>query len=221
MTVRAYHAAFTLLKGVVAAAFFATAATAAYVPKTDAQIFADYIKSPHHKAFLQKAFNDVEVPPLKAKCAALAIAALDPPLVVQPPQFAQIGNEYVPSVGRWVQRATLNRCGGKVIRRLFLVADPQTGDLHAFGLLPGEYPGNLQLESDAERFVLPGVMGIAKCNDAKKLFVLDTRLTSPAQAQGWTETWTVEACGRTATVDVIYSADATGMNVTGKNYKLH
>jgi hypothetical protein len=217
MTVFGYHARF--LKGLVLAAAFWTGSVQA-TPLSDAQIFAAFVKSPKHTAFLSKAFNDTEAPPLKAQCATLTIATLDAPLVIQPAEFAQIGNEYIPSVGRWVQRATLNRCGAKVIRRLFLVADPQTGDLHAFGLLPGEFPGNLQLEGDARRIVLSGMMGVAHCSDAKKVFVLDTKLTSPAQAQGWSETWTTQACGRTVTADVIYTADATGMNVTARNLKL-
>jgi predicted outer membrane lipoprotein len=216
MTVFGYHARF--LKGLVLAAAFA-AIPALAAPLTDAQIFAGYVKSPRHNAFLAKAFNDTEAPPLKARCARLKIAALDSPSVIQPPEFAQIGREYIPSVGRWVQRATLNRCGAKVVRRLLLVADPQTGDLHAFGLLPGEFPGNLQLENDASRIVLSGEMGTAHCSDTKKVFVLDTKLTSPARAQGWTETWTTQVCGKTATIDVIYTADATGMNVTARNLK--
>jgi hypothetical protein len=219
MTVFGYHARFIFLKGLVlAAALTATPAQAA--PLTDEQIFAVYLKSPKHTAFLTKAFNDVEAAPLKAQCATLKIVALDTPQVIQPPEFAQIGNEYIPSVGRWVQPATLNRCGAKVIRRLFLVADPQTGDLHAFGLLPGEFPGNLQLEGDARRIVLSGMMGVAHCSDVKKTFVLDTKLTSPARAQGWSETWTAQACGRMVTADVIYTADPTGMNITARNVKL-
>jgi hypothetical protein len=219
MTVFGYHARFAFLKGLVLAAAFA-ALPAQAAPLTDAQIFAAYVKSARHTAFLTKAFNDTEVPPLKAKCAALTIAGLDPPLVIQPPEFAQIGNEYIPSVGRWVQRATLNRCGSKAIRRLFLVADPQTGDLHAFGLLPGEFAGNLQLEGDARRIVLGGIGGTAHCSDEKKVFVLDTKLTSPARAEGWTETWTAQACGRMVTADVRYTADATGMNITASNVNL-
>ena len=188
---------------------------------TDAQIFATYVKSAHHTAFLTKAFNDTEPPPLKAACAAgLKIVALDPPQVVKPPEFAQIGQEYIPSVGRWVQRATLNRCGVKVIRRLFLVADPQTGDLHAFGLVPGEFAGNLQLESDARQIVVGGMAGVAHCTDMKKVFVVDTKLTSSPQPQGWSEMWTTLACGRTVTADVIYTADATGMNITARNLKV-
>jgi hypothetical protein len=212
-----YHAALRVLKGLGFLAALAGATEAA--PKTDAQIFADYVKSAHHQAFLLKAFNDLEPAPLKAKCAKLEIAALDSPMVLQPPEFAQIGAEYIPSVGRWVQRATINRCGTKTVRRLYLQVDPRDGSLHALPMLPGEFPGNIQLENDATRIVLPAMMGIARCSDFKTLYVLDTRLTSPARPQGWSESWTAQACGRTVTADVIYSADATGMNITARNVR--
>jgi hypothetical protein len=219
-TIRAtgYRAAFGL--ALFAALALGIASSQAAPPPSDAQIFANYVKSPSHKTFLTRAFNETEPPVLKAKCAALSIVALDPPLVLQPAEFAQIGTEYIPSIGRWVQRATLNACGAHVIRRLFLVADPQTGDLHAFRMLPGEFPGNLQLEADAQRIVLSGMMRVAKCADSKKVIVLDTKLTSPAAAKGWAEAWTAQVCGRTVTADVVYVTDATGMNVTAKNIKV-
>jgi hypothetical protein len=203
----------------VVVAALTSATTAAAATKSDAEIFADYVKSPHHRAFLLKAYNDLEPPPLKAACAKLEIVALDPPLVLQAAGFAQIGNEYIPSVGRWVQRATLNRCGAKILRRLYLQADPRDGTLHALPMLPGEFPGNVQLENDATRIVLPAMMGAAKCADFKKVFVLDTRLTSPPKPQGWSETWTVQACSRSVTADVSYVADETGMNITARNLK--
>jgi len=221
MTFRAsgYHAGFTFLKGLVSVAIFAVAAQAAYVPKSDAQIFADYVKSEHHRAFLLQSFNKFEVPPLKAKCAKLDTPVFDPPMVLVPATFAQIGNDFIPSTGRWVQRATLNACGTKVMRRLYLEADPRDGSLHAAPMLPGEFAGNVNLENDSTRIILPGMMGVAQCKDYKKLYVLDTKLTSKPRAQGWSETWTVQACGRTMTVDGVYTADATGMNINAKNIK--
>ncbi|HEY4941295.1 MAG TPA: hypothetical protein VII56_07690 [Rhizomicrobium sp.] len=223
MTIRAsgYHAAFALLKGLGLLAALAAAAQAAYVPRTDAQLFADYVKAPAYTKYLSDAINGTEPPPLKAKCARLDIAALDPPLVLVKAEFAQIGNNYPISVGRWVARVTLNRCGTKVVRRMFIEADPQTGTIHSQALLPGEFAGNLQLEHDAPRIVLPPAMGAAKCNDWKSLWVLDTKLTRPSVAAGWSETWTMQACGRTVTADVIYTADSTGMNITAKNVKAH
>ena len=216
-----YHAGFTFLKGLVAAAVLAVGAQAAYVPKTDAQIFAGFVKSPRHQAFLLGSFNKFEPPPLKAKCAKLDAPAYDPPLVLAPATFAQIGNEFIPSTGRWVQRATLNACGTKVMRRLYLEADPRDGSLHALPMLPGQFAGNVNLENDSTRIVLPGMMGLAQCKDFKKLYVLDTKLTAKPSPRGWSETWTAQACGRIVTADVDYTADATGMNISAKNFKLH
>ena len=118
-----------------------------------------------------------------------------------------------------VQPATLNRCGAKVVRRTLL--SEEGGILHGRSLLPGAFTGNLQLEDSAEHIVLPAAMGVAKCEDYKTLWVLDTKLTSPAKPQGWSETWTMQACGRAVSADVIYTADATGMNITARNVKVH
>ena len=223
MTFRAsgYHAGFTFLKGLLLAATFVVGAEGAYVPKTDAQIFADYLKSAPYKKYLTDTFNAAEPPPLTAKCPKMQLVATDAPMVQAPPTFAQIGNTYPISTGAWVQRATLSQCGHTVSRRLFILADPRDGTLHSRALLPGDFPGNAALENDAPRIVLPGVMGLAKCSDWKKLWVLDTKLTTPARPQGWTEAWTISACGHTVTVDVVYVADATGMGITAKNIKVH
>lgn len=216
-----YHAGFMLLKGLALAAALTVTATAAYVAKTDAQIFADYLKSPPYKKYLLDTFNSTEPPPLTAKCPRMELVSTDAPLVQAAPAFAQIGNTYPISTGAWVQRATLNQCGRKVSRRLFIMADPRDGTLHSRALLPGDFPGNAALENDAPRIVLPGVMGLARCKDWNKLWVLDTRLTAPTKPQGWTEAWTMSACGHVVTADVVYVADATGMGITAKNIKVH
>ena len=223
MTFRAsgYHAGFTFLKGLALMAVLTVAAEAAYVPKTDAQIFADYLKSAPYKKYLLDAFNGTEPPPMTKTCKTLQLVSTEAPMVQTAPTFAAIGNTYPISTGAWVQRATLNQCGRKVSRRLFIAADPRDGTLHSQALLPGDFPGNASLEHDAPRIVLPGVMALAKCSDWKNLWVLDTKLTTPAKPQGWTEMWTMSACGRTVTADVVYAADATGMGITAKNIKMH
>ncbi len=215
-----YHAAFVFLKGLGAAALLAASAQGAFVPKTDAELFAAYLKAPSYAKYLSDAFNGTEPPPLTAKCAKMVLVSSEPPLVVAAPTFAQIGNTYPISTGAWVQRSTLDKCGAKVGRRLFLQADPRSGTLHAQALLPGDFPGNAQLEHDAPRIVLPPAMAMAKGSDWSKLWVLDTKLTTPARPQGWTEAWTISACGRTVTADVVYAADATGMNITAKNLRI-
>ncbi|HEX4302329.1 MAG TPA: hypothetical protein VHZ78_06020 [Rhizomicrobium sp.] len=186
---------------------------------TDAQRFPDFLRSAEYRTLVTRYFNEQEPRPLAAKCATLSVVTWGDPIVVMPATFKKNGSNYVLLAGRWVQPATLNRCGAKVMRRTLLTEGD--GILHGGSLLPGEFPGNLQLEDSAEHIVLPAAMGVAKCEDYKTLWVLDTKLTSPARAQGWTETWTMQACGRAMTADVVYTADATGMNITAKNVKLH
>lgn len=186
---------------------------------TDAQRFPDFLRSQEYRTLVTQYFNAEEPGPLRAKCATLTVVAWGDPIVVVPATFKKNGANYALTAGRWVQPATLNRCGAKVPRRTLLTEDG--GILHGAALLPGEFPGNLQLEDSAEHIVLPAAMGMAKCEDFKTLWVLDTKLTSPARAQGWSETWTMQACGRAVTADVVYTADATGMNITAKNVKVH
>ncbi len=186
---------------------------------TDAQRFPDFLRSPEYRTLVTRYFNEQEPRPLAAKCATLSVAAWGDPLVVVPAKFKKQGNLYVLLAGSWVQPAALNRCGAKVTRRTLLTFGD--GILHGSPLLPGQFAGNLQLENSAEHIVLPAAMGVAKCEDYKTLWVLDTRLTSPAKPQGWSETWSMLACNRAVTADVVYTADATGMNITAKNVTLH
>ena len=194
-------------------------ATAAAPEMTDAQRFPDFLRSDAYRTLITRYFNEQEPAPLHAECATLSVTAWGEPLEIVPAKFKKDGDSYSLVTGRWVQPATLNRCGTKVLRRTLLTEDG--GILHGAALLPGEFPGNLQLEDSAEHIVLPAAMGVAKCNDWKTLWVLDTKLTSPAKPQGWSEAWTMQACGHTVTADVSYVADATGMNITAKNVKVH
>ncbi|HXC57489.1 MAG TPA: hypothetical protein VNU97_19475 [Rhizomicrobium sp.] len=209
-----WRAARAVLGGLIA--FVPLAAAAGDM--SDAQRFPDFLRSEPYRTLVTRYFNEEEPGPLRAKCATLSVTSWGDPIVVVPATFTKNGGSYALAAGRWVQPATLNRCGAKALRRTLL--SEEGGILHGGALLPGEFPGNLQLETDATHIVLPAAMGIAKCNDWKSLWVLDTKLTKPAAPQGWSETWTMQACGRAMTADVVYTADATGMNITAKNVKV-
>jgi hypothetical protein len=222
-----YHATFTFLKGFGLKRFGLTGlgllaaltCAAGAAEMTDAQHFAEFLQSPPYRTLVTRYFNEQEPGPLRAKCSTLAVMAWSDPIVVEPAHFKKSGALYEVTAGKWVQPVTVNACGAKGIRRTLLWEDG--GILHGSSLLPGEFPGNLQLENDAEHIVLPAVMGMAKCDNWKTLWVLDTKLKTPAKAQGWTEAWTMTACGHAATADVVYVADATGMGITAKNVKVH
>ncbi|HEX4302330.1 MAG TPA: hypothetical protein VHZ78_06025 [Rhizomicrobium sp.] len=210
-----------LLLGIGLLAGLSGAAAPPPAKQNNADIFAGFVQDDGYKAYLLQAYNGTEPAPLKAKCPALKIIGLAPPEVIKPPSFVKTGDAFRIAGGAWVARGLLNRCGTEVIRRLVVEGVPQTGGLHAITLIPGQFPGNLPLEKTATHIVLPPSMAAARCADFKKLYVLDTRLTSPANPKGWTETWTMQACGRMVTADVTYVADRTGMKVTAKNVKLH
>ncbi len=210
-----------LLLGIGLVAALSGAAAPPPAKQNNADIFAAFVQDDGYKAFLLQAYNGTEPAPLKAKCPALKIVGVGPPEVIKPPSFVKTGDAFRIAGGAWVARGLLNRCGTPVIRRLVIEAVPATGGLHAITLIPGQFPGNLPLEKTATHIVLPPAMAAARCADFKKLYVLDTKLTSPANPKGWTETWTMQACGRMVTADVIYAGGAKGMTVTAKNVKVH
>ena len=183
-------------------------------------MFAAYVQSPGYKAFLEQIFNLGEPATLKAECPTLKVVESHRHVMLQQPTFVRVGANYNIDTGVWVGTALLDRCGAKAIRRALLKAVPGTNNLNATLLLPGDFPGNLKLEADAKLIVFPGLSAHAKCKDASKVRVLDIKALTPAAPAGWSETWLAEVCGVKVEAEVIYSATATGMNITARNWKL-
>ena len=183
-------------------------------------MFGSYLQSPGYKAFLERLFTLGEPATLKAECPTLKIVELHRHVMLQQPTFVRAGANYNIDTGAWVGAALLDRCGAKVTRRALLKAVPGTNNLDATLLLPGDFPGNLKLETDAKFIVIPGLAAHAKCGDVNKVRVLDIKALTPAAPAGWSETWLAEACGVKVEAEVIYSATATGMNIVARNWKL-
>jgi hypothetical protein len=148
----------------------------------------------------------------------MKLVTSDKYLVLDPPSFTQVGGSYGITTGAWIAVAELDRCGKRVTRRALLKAAGSNG-LDATLLLPGDFRGNLRLEADAVHTVVPTLMTAAKCQDAAKFWVLDIKSAGPATPQGWSETWTAEACGMSVTAKVAYSKSSTGMNVVASDVK--
>ena len=97
-----------------------------------------------------------------------------------------------------------------------LKAVPGTNNLDATLLLPGDFPGNLKLETDRQvhRYPRPGgaceMRGHEQSSRAR--YQERSRRAAPT---GWSETWLAEACGVKVEAEVIYSATATGMTYRG------
>ncbi len=199
MKLSGYHAAFAILKGLALAALTAGAAQA----QTQQALFDGYVGSPAYRAILAKAYNDAEPAPLKAKCPVLNLVSFDKPEFVEAPVFAKGPSGWRASSGAWVQRATLDACGTKVLRRV-LVETKSDNTLRTRGLLPGAFAGGYKLEEAAHAYVVESMMNVTGCKDWKTPVVLDIALAGQPSPKGWRENWTAFVCAKTVTARVDY-----------------
>ncbi|MDE1939914.1 MAG: hypothetical protein KGI68_12915 [Alphaproteobacteria bacterium] len=162
-------------------------------------------------------FNKMEPPPLKAQCPALKLSGVNFGSIVVAPTYVTVnGLKYIES-GTWIARVYFDACGKKVARRALLKA--VGGPNHVVeptSLLPGDFRGDLRLEADAKRIVLPGIMGEAHCGDWSTLYVLDIVSSDPPGSDKWREVWTAQACGTLVKSDVTYWRDDVrhGINIS-------
>ncbi|WP_188581960.1 hypothetical protein [Azorhizobium oxalatiphilum] len=206
----------------VGAAFWGMAAHAQAVPPGFDQqaAFNRLLLSPTMQTFIATNVNALENPVLKAECPSLKVLEANRYDIVQRPVFEQNGQSVGLKSGVWVSMVKVERCGQPTMRRLLIKYEPDQKRFQAIPLLPGDFRGNLQLEVDARRIVIPGVMALAKCSDGKQVFALDVRSGGPSTAEGWSESWRLQTCGRKATVTVLYRKVGDGMDITGKDIKV-
>jgi len=106
-----------------------------------------------------------------------------------------------------------------VTRRALLTAVPGKNEFLVTTLLPGDFRGNLGLETDAERVVIPSLMNAAACKDPKQFTMLDIKAVGAASAQGWSETWFAQACGKPVSTKVTYTKKTAGFNIATSETK--
>ncbi|MEJ0072455.1 MAG: hypothetical protein WDO24_31425 [Pseudomonadota bacterium] len=208
--------------------FLAILVMAACAPRLQAQspqpdpkaLFAGYVASEQYRLFLETVFNRGEPQPPKDRCASMKVVSWNKYLVLDPPTFVRVNGSYKIETGTWVAGAELNRCGKQVMRRAVLKATPGNNGLDATLLLPGDFRGNLQLEEEADRTVVPSLMTAAKCQNGTTFAVLDIKPSSPVTPQGWSETWTAQACKTIVTAKITYSKTSTGVNIAVSDAKV-
>jgi len=216
MTIRLsrYHAAFAILKGLAVLTLTAGAAQA----QSQQALFDGYVGSAAYRGILAKAYNDSEPATLKAGCPALTLVSFDKPEIVEAAQFVNDGRGWRAGSGAWVQRATLDRCGTKVLRRV-LVETKSDNTLRTRGLLPGEFAGGYKLEETAHAYVVESMMNVTKCKDWKTPVVLDIAAASKPSGGRWRENWTALVCGKTVTARVDYSPNGPQTDVVTSQIK--
>jgi hypothetical protein len=187
----------------------------------DRALFSAFTTADAHKVYLEKLFNIDEARRSK-ECPHLNIVEWDKTLMIEQPKFVRTGSTYKIASGQWMTLAILDRCGTRVTRRILLKAVPGAKEPQVMFLLPGEFRGNLALELDAKRIVLPGLAAHANCRDSAKLQVMEIKAYGPASAKGWSETWTANACGSLIDADVSYASPPSGgVNIVAGNFRAH
>ena len=215
-----YHAASTILKGLALAALAGGAADAAGVDQQ--AMFNAYVASPAYRAILEKAYNTAEPAASKATCPVLKLTAFDQREMVVPVQFVKSGTGWQTADGAWVQRASLDRCGQTVLRRV-MVETAANNTLRTRGLLPGEYAGGYKFEDKARGTVVNDMLALTHCTDWRTPAVLDTSLKGTFKPGApWTEYWTVLVCGKTVKARVDYApGGGNDMNIVASLAPAH
>ncbi len=213
-----------LLAGMVVLGLAAPAAAddPALPPNVDVkqlQLLAAFMKTDNFRQYANAAFNDFEVPPLKAECGQLQLTDATLLSWDKQPRFEEKDGRMSLVEGSWVVLGTMDRCGKPAKRRaLFTVKGP--GSLAPLPLIPGDFFGDLLLEIDARKIVMPGLLAEAPCSDLKQFYFLDVvRLDPPLSYKppsppGWKEEWQVEACGKRESVTVEYVHIGGGINIS-------
>lgn len=187
---------------------------------SQADIFALYLGSPIYRHYLETVINQSEPEVLRAGCPSLKLLDSNGYLLLAEAKFVKVGGGYSIDAGAWIALAKLDRCGSEVTRRMLLEAVPGQNQLKPTALLPGDFRGNLKLEFDARRIVLPGLGATANCQDMTKVFVIDIKSITPPSPQGWSETWIASACNKAVSAKVTYFGIPGGTNITASDFKL-
>lgn len=206
----------------IAASLLLASQALAQQPEPDQKaLFASYINSPVYKAYLEQIFNLGEPAILKAECPALKVVVQNQIQVLDQPTFVRAGTNFNIDTGSWIAVAVLDRCGSQVRRRALVKGIPGANQLKPVFLLPGDFHGNLKLESDAFLIVTPAMMAFAKCQDKSKFKVINVTAITPASPAGWSETWSAAACDKKVDAEVTYRATGNGMNISAGKWKVY
>jgi len=135
---------------------------------------------------------------------------------LSPVIFAQDG---YPTSGEWKQRFPVTGCGNDTILNFYFTATPQEKVYTVMGI-PGETRADLRLQHDARQYAMVGATLLAR--SCRQFDIINSALNGvemPVQndptaqhliAPPWSETWTLQGCGRRFTVDLHFAPSATG-----------
>lgn len=204
-----FLAALTVAVALIAGAAPSARAQAQGQP-TNEQLFVSFLGSPAYANFIDRALQQVEPAPLKAECAVLTVREQPRYAVVRPANFTVTAGQGAITDGVWVAWVPVDRCGTATVRRiLVVVAGPN--NLTPSRMLPGQFGGDLRLEADVQRTVVPLFQEMAECADEKAVHVRDIKMLAATQ-QAWTEQWFAKACNKDVAILVKYTRAGNAIN---------
>ena len=180
------------------------------------QLLFKFVQSDGYLSSLSKTVPVAEPPPLRATCSNMIVIDANSISLIEPPTFSKVGTEMRVEGGAWISTVKVDRCGETVTRRFLVHAND--GNLDYTALLPGDFHGDLTLEQDAKKLILPGLMNAAKCTDMAKVFVLNVHNLSPVTPTGWSESWTASTCGTLTKANIKYVIGGGEVTISGSDF---
>ncbi|MSP20052.1 MAG: hypothetical protein EXQ93_00655 [Alphaproteobacteria bacterium] len=172
---------------------------------TEQQQLASLLTSPTYRTFLETAVMNVESPVLKARCAQIKIIDANRFSVILPPTFSPGAI----NTGMWISVLNVDRCGAPATRRILVqVGGPNA--LSPTAMLPGEFRGDIRLESDISRAMTRDMMSFSQCQDVTRFAISDIKAVGAGTPEGWSETWLGESCGKIVSATVDYARSLAG-----------
>lgn len=189
---------------------------------TPAAMLEQLIASPGYQKFLADLVNSEEPAALRRVCPTVELTNGLAYSIIETPTFsAHAAGDKLES-GVWMSVAQVDRCGRPARRRVLIRFDTTLKRFRALALVPGDFPGNLALERDTYRAIVPEAATVAACSDPHRVSVLDTRELVPLTHAGGREVWTLIACDKWVAVTVTFTpaADGRHMDIRGSDYTL-
>jgi hypothetical protein len=189
-----------------------------------AALLNQFVMSPQAQSAIASAIPNLEPEPLKAQCSALRVLDASRYLPAQA-VFAKQGANWALQSGGVVVVAVVDRCGKRVQRRIVLIRKHPNEPVKLERLTPGDFGGNIKLELDTLRIVMPFATIKAGCPTGTPAYPIDTRNISPISHDGGEVVWTFWACGKPVEADVHYTpllkdGALVGMNISAGQFQV-
>lgn len=185
----------------------------------------EFLNSPSYLQKLAEGFNGTEPGFLKKSCPTVLpverrgldlllpngrTALPDGHTALERPQQFK-----APTIGAWVERWWVERCGARVVRTL-LVFKTQDQNIVTKGAIPGKTAADPLLQIDTLRIGVGSFLhAVRDCADRQTFQVIDSVITSWTDIRTHSEDWTVAMCDKTTVVHINYSPGEPVHNPNG------